>query len=128
MVDIKEKIAEILAGQLADMGVDPDGQNGGLDKDEIKGMVIVQPYLNENQTLKFTEEPELMVRLYEILPECTVPTAILEPENSPLSASKKATESMPDGRIVLFEGSLSKFDRFTFNNIDLKTLSALEDM
>ncbi len=101
----------------------------GLERQsEIKGMVIVQPYLNENQTLKFSEEPELMVRLYEILPECTVPTAILEPENSPLSASKKATESMPDGRIVLFEGSLSKFDRFTFNNIDLKTLSALEDM
>lgn len=97
-------------------------------QDEIKGMVIVQPYLNENQALKFSEDPELMVRLYEILPECTVPTAILEPENSPLSASKKATESMPDGRIVLFEGSISKFDRFTFNNIDLKTLSALKDM
>ncbi len=96
--------------------------------DEIKGMVIVQPYLNENQALKFSEDPELMVRLYEILPDCTVPTAILEPENSPLSASKKATESMPDGRIVLFEGSISKFDRFTFNNIDLKTLSALKDM
>ena len=96
--------------------------------DEIKGMVIVQPYLNENQALKFSEDPELMVRLYEILPDCTVPTAILEPENSPLSASKRATESMPDGRIVLFEGSLSKFDRFTFNNIDLKTLSALKDM
>ena len=96
--------------------------------DEIKGMVIVQPYLNENQALKFSEDPELMVRLYEILPDCTVPTAILEPENSPLSASKKATESMPDGRIVLFEGSLSKFDRFTFNNIDLKTLSALKEM
>ena len=97
-------------------------------QDEIKGMVIVQPYLNENQTLKFSEDPELMVRLYEILPDCTVPTAILEPENSPLSASKRATESMPDGRIVLFEGSISKFDRFTFNNIDVKTLSALEDM
>ena len=97
-------------------------------QDEIKGMVIVQPYLNENQALKFSEDPELMVRLYEILPDCTVPTAILEPENSPLSASKRATESMPDGRIVLFEGSLSKFDRFTFNNIDLKTLSALKDM
>ena len=97
-------------------------------QDEIKGMVIVQPYLNENQALKFSEDPELMVRLYEILPDCTVPTAILEPENSPLSASKRATESMPDGRIVLFEGSLSKFDRFTFNNIDVKTLSALEDM
>ncbi len=96
--------------------------------DEIKGMVIVQPYLNENQALKFSEDPELMVRLYEILPDCTVPTAILEPENSPLSASKRATESMPDGRIVLFEGSLSKFDRFTFNNIDLKTLSALKEM
>ena len=96
--------------------------------DEIKGMVIVQPYLNENQALKFSEDPELMVRLYEILPDCTVPTAILEPENSPLSASKRATESMPDGRIVLFEGSISKFDRFTFNNIDLKTLSALKDM
>ena len=41
MVDIKEKIAEILAGQLADMGVGPDGQNGGLDKDEIKGMVEI---------------------------------------------------------------------------------------
>ena len=97
-------------------------------QDEIKGMVIVQPYLNENQALKFSEDPELMVRLYEILPDCTVPTAILEPENSPLSASKRATESMPDGRIVLFEGSLSKFDRFTFNNIDLKTLSALKEM
>ena len=97
-------------------------------QDEIKGMVIVQPYLNENQALKFSEDPELMVRLYEILPDCTVPTAILEPENSPLSASKRATESMPDGRIVLFEGSISKFDRFTFNNIDLKTLSALKDM
>lgn len=97
-------------------------------QDEIKGMVIVQPYLNENQTLKFSEDPELMVRLYEILPDCTVPTAILEPENSPLSASKRATESMPDGRIVLFEGSISKYDRFTFNNIDVKTLSALEDM
>ena len=97
-------------------------------QDEIKGMVIVQPYLNENQALKFSEDPELMVRLYEILPDCTVPTAILEPENSPLSASKRATESMPDGRIVLFEGSISKFDRFTFNNIDVKTLSALEDM
>ena len=97
-------------------------------QDEIKGMVIVQPYLNENQALKFSEDPELMVRLYEILPGCTVPTAILEPENSPLSASRKATESMPDGRIVLFEGSISKFDRFTFNNIDVKTLSALEDM
>ena len=96
--------------------------------DEIKGMVIVQPYLNENQALKFSEDPELMVRLYEILPDCTVPTAILEPENSPLSASKKATDCMPDGRIVLFEGSLSKFDRFTFNNIDLKTLSALKEM
>lgn len=97
-------------------------------QDEIKGMVIVQPYLNENQALKFSEDPELMVRLYEILPGCTVPTAILEPENSPLSASRKATESMPDGRIVLFEGSISKFDRFTFNNIDVKSLSALEDM
>ena len=97
-------------------------------QDEIKGMVIVQPYLNENQALKFSEDPELMVRLYEILPDCTVPTAILEPENSPLSASKRATESMPDGRIVLFEGSISKFDRFTFNNIDVKTLSALEEM
>lgn len=97
-------------------------------QDEIKGMVIVQPYLNENQALKFSEDPELMVRLYEILPDCTIPTAILEPENSPLSASRKATESMPEGRIVLFEGSISKFDRFTFNNIDLKTLSALEDM
>lgn len=97
-------------------------------QDEIKGMVIVQPYLNENQALKFSEDPELMVRLYEILPDCTVPTAILEPENSPLSASKRATESMPDGRIVLFEGSISKFDRFTFNNIDLKTLSALKEM
>ena len=97
-------------------------------QDEIKGMVIVQPYLNENQALKFSEDPELMVRLYEILPDCTVPTTILEPENSPLSASKRATESMPDGRIVLFEGSISKFDRFTFNNIDVKTLSALEDM
>ena len=97
-------------------------------QDEIKGMVIVQPYLNENQALKFSEDPELMVRLYEILPDCTVPTAILEPENSLLSASKRATESMPDGRIVLFEGSLSKFDRFTFNNIDLKTLSALKEM
>lgn len=97
-------------------------------QDEIKGMVIVQPYLNENQALKFSEDPELMVRLYEILPDCTVPTAILEPEKSPLSASKRATESMPDGRLVLFEGSISKFDRFTFNNIDVKTLSALEDM
>ena len=81
-----------------------------------------------DQALKFSEDPELMVRLYEILPDCNVPTAILEPVNSPLSASKKATESMPDGRIVLFEGSISKFDRFTFNNIDVKTLSALEDM
>ena len=101
----------------------------GLERQsEIKGMVIVQPYLNENQTLKFSEDPELMVRLYDILPDCAVPTVIMEPENASLSASKKATESMPDGRIVLFEGSLSKFDRFTFNNINLKTVSALKDM
>ena len=96
-------------------------------QDEIKGMIIVQPYLNDYQSLAFSKDPELFVRLYDLLPDCKVPTVIMEPENGLLSASRKAAASMPDGELILFEGMLTKFDHAAENNIGELTLAALKN-
>ena len=96
-------------------------------QDEIKGMIIVQPYLNDYQSLAFSKDPELFVRLYDLLPDCKVPTVIMEPENGLLSASRKAAASMPDGELILFEGMLTKFDHAAANNIGELTLAALKN-
>ena len=96
--------------------------------DEIKGMIVVQPLLNNFQSLEFSKDPELIVRLYDLLPDCNVPTVIMEPENGLLSASKKATESMPDGKLILFEGEISKYADHSENNLGVKTLEALKSL
>ena len=96
-------------------------------QDEIKGMIIVQPYLNNAQSLEFSKDPELFVRLYDLLPECNVPTVILEPEKGLLAASRKATSSMPDGKLILFNGELSKYAHHTENNVGDMTLEALKN-
>lgn len=95
--------------------------------DEIKGMIIVQPYLNDYQSLAFSKDPELFVRLYDLLPDCKVPTVIMEPENGLLSASRKAVASMPDGELILFDGVLTKYDHGAENNIGELTLAALKN-
>ena len=95
--------------------------------DEIKGMIIVQPYLNDYQSLAFSKDPELFVRLYDLLPDCSVPTVIMEPENGLLSASRKAAASMPNGELILFEGVLTKYDHGAENNIGELTLAALKN-
>ena len=95
--------------------------------DEIKGMIIVQPYLNNAQSLEFSKDPKLFVRLYDLLPDCNVPTAILEPEKGLLASSRKATDSMPDGKLILFEGELSIYTDHSINNIGEKTLEALKN-
>ena len=96
--------------------------------DEIKGMIVVQPLLNNFQSLEFSKDPELIVRLYDLLPDCNVPTVIMEPENGLLSASKKATESMSDGKLILFEGEISKYADHSENNLGVKTLEALKSL
>ena len=101
---------------------------GIVRQDEIKGMIVVQPLLNNYQSLEFSKDPELLVRLYDLLPDCNVPTVILEPEKGLLSASRKATDSMPDGKIILFEGELSDYLNHNVNNVGEKTLEALKSM
>ncbi len=97
-------------------------------QDEIKGLIIVQPDLNTAQSLEFSKDPELLVRLYELLPDCHVPTVILEPEKGLLSASRRAVNSMPDGKLVLFNGELSKTAHNTENNVGEMTLEALKNL
>ena len=101
---------------------------GIVRQDEIKGMIVVQPLLNNYQSLEFSKDPELLVRLYDLLPDCNVPTVILEPEKGLLSASRKATDSMPDGKIILFEGELSDYLDHNVNNVGEKTLEALKSL
>lgn len=96
-------------------------------QDEIKGMIIVQPYLNNAQSLEFSKDPELFVRLYDLLPDCNVPTVIMEPEKGLLAASRKATSSMLDGKLILFNGELAKYAHHTENNVSEMTLEALKN-
>ena len=97
-------------------------------QDEIKGLIIVQPDLNTAQSLEFSKDPELLVRLYDLLPDCHVPTVIMEPEKGLLAASRKAVNSMPDGKLILFNGELSKNVHNTENNVGEMTLEALKNL
>lgn len=93
---------------------------------EIKGMIIVQPELSNYQTLEFSKDPKLAVRLYDMLPECQVNTAVLEPGRR--NESRKAVDSMPNAELILFDYDKRYVDYDYFEPVSEKTIDAMRNM
>ena len=70
---------------------------------EIKGMVLVEPEFDE---YTFSEEPLLKVKIYDILPDCSVPTAViwgtLHPSTRP---AQKAVDLLQNGKLIILDGN-----------------------
>ena len=70
---------------------------------EIKGMVLVEPEFDE---YTFSEEPLLKVNIYDILPNCSVPSTVvwgtLHPSTRP---AQKAVDLLQNGKLVVLDGN-----------------------
>ncbi|MBP5775182.1 MAG: hypothetical protein J6W36_05745 [Clostridiales bacterium] len=70
---------------------------------EIKGMVLVEPEFDE---YTLSEEPLLKVNIYDILPNCSVPAAVvwgtLHPTTRP---AEKAVDLLQNGKLVVLDGN-----------------------
>ena len=70
---------------------------------EIKGMVLVEPEFEE---YTFSEEPKLVVNIYDILPNCSVPATVvwgtLHPSTRP---AQKAADLLQNGRLTVLDGN-----------------------
>ena len=91
---------------------------------EIKGMIIVQPDLASNLYLEFSKDPKLAVRLYEMIPDCYVPTVVLEPKNA--VESREAVNSMPNAKLIEFDGTNRFAHADYYEAMAEKTVEALQ--
>ena len=91
---------------------------------EIKGMIIVQPDLASNLYLEFSKDPKLAVRLYEMIPDCNIPTVVLEPKND--VESRDAVNSMPNAKLIEFDGTNRFAHADYYEAMAEKTVEALQ--
>lgn len=91
---------------------------------EIKGMIIVQPDLASNLYLEFSKDPKLAVRLYEMVPDCYVPTVVLEPKNA--VESREAVNSMPNAKLIEFDSTNRFAHADYYEAMAEKTIEALQ--
>lgn len=61
---------------------------------DVKGMVLTKPYLSEAQYMTLSEDPKVVIKIYEALEGCKVPTYIFESSWASLYSSKMAVKSM----------------------------------
>lgn len=93
---------------------------------EIKGMIIVQPDLSSNLYLEFSKDPKLAVRLYDMLPDCNVHTVVLEPKNNVVS--REAVSSMPNAKLIVFDGANRFVHGEYYESLAEKTIVALQQI
>ena len=104
--------------------------NGGLiaaytgveRQSDIKGMILIGPYLSAGEYITFSSEPKLVARIYEMFKECYIPVLILEPHNGQLASASRAVGSLPDGRLVELE------NYWNYYEISNEIIVELEDL
>ena len=70
---------------------------------EIRGMILVGPYLSAGEYTYFSEDPRLVAQIYEMFKECNIPVVIVENRNSRLAPSYKAINCLPKGDLILID-------------------------
>lgn len=76
---------------------------GIMRQSEIRGMILVGPYLSAGEYTIFSEDPRLVAQIYEMFKECNVPVVIVENRNSRLAPSYKAINCLPEGDLILID-------------------------
>ena len=76
-------------------------------QEDISGMILYNPNLSEAQYMLLSEEPKYVARIYDMLPECYVPTVIMEHKSGARTASSaKAVGCMPDAEMIILESDI----------------------
>ena len=71
---------------------------------EIKGMFLIEPELETENV--FSENPEFVAKIYDLLPQCDVPVTIFWGTLLPTAnEAEKAVSLLPDGKLIILEGN-----------------------